>query len=172
MLNILCTYIQIVKEHRGYRPEHKAQSQKLNALRNQELSALSFQLWTIEWWRWTGSNRWPPACKAGALPAELHPQRIDDLILTIENSSYLLNLIFDLQLSIVNRAMVGLDGVEPSTSRLSGVRSNQAELQAPGIFGSQIEYWKPSFTENPISKIQNPIEPIIHIREHNLISQN
>ena len=26
--------------------------------------------------------------------------------------------------------MVGLDGFEPSTSRLSGVRSNQAELQA------------------------------------------
>ena len=25
------------------------------------------------WWRWTESNRWPPACKAGALPAELHP---------------------------------------------------------------------------------------------------
>ena len=28
----------------------------------------------IPWWRWTGSNRWPPACKAGALPAELHPR--------------------------------------------------------------------------------------------------
>jgi hypothetical protein len=28
------------------------------------------------WWRWTGLNRWPPACKAGALPAELHPQQI------------------------------------------------------------------------------------------------
>ena len=27
----------------------------------------------LSWWRWTGSNRWPPACKAGALPAELHP---------------------------------------------------------------------------------------------------
>ena len=27
----------------------------------------------LEWWRWTGSNRWPPACKAGALPTELHP---------------------------------------------------------------------------------------------------
>ena len=26
------------------------------------------------WWRWGGSNSWPPACKAGALPAELHPQ--------------------------------------------------------------------------------------------------
>ena len=31
--------------------------------------------------------------------------------------------------------MVGLDGVEPSTSRLSGVRSNQTELQAPYYFG-------------------------------------
>ena len=27
----------------------------------------------MRWWRWAGSNRWPPACKAGALPAELHP---------------------------------------------------------------------------------------------------
>ncbi len=27
------------------------------------------------WWRLTGSNRRPPACKAGALPAELNPHR-------------------------------------------------------------------------------------------------
>ena len=27
----------------------------------------------VSWWRWGGSNPWPPACKAGALPAELHP---------------------------------------------------------------------------------------------------
>ena len=26
-----------------------------------------------DWWRWWGSNPWPPACRAGALPAELHP---------------------------------------------------------------------------------------------------
>ena len=26
-----------------------------------------------KWWRIAGSNRWPPACKAGALPAELIP---------------------------------------------------------------------------------------------------
>ena len=26
-----------------------------------------------KWWRWGESNSWPPACKAGALPAELHP---------------------------------------------------------------------------------------------------
>ena len=36
---------------------------------------------TEEWWRMTGSNRRPPACKAGALPAELIPrmrQSIED----------------------------------------------------------------------------------------------
>ncbi len=26
----------------------------------------------FSWWTWPGSNRRPPACKAGALPAELH----------------------------------------------------------------------------------------------------
>ena len=34
------------------------------------------------------------------------------------------------RLNSIFRLMVGLDGVEPSTSRLSGVRSNQTELQA------------------------------------------
>ena len=26
-------------------------------------------------WRWWDSNSWPPACKAGALPTELHPHK-------------------------------------------------------------------------------------------------
>ncbi len=49
--------------------------------------------------------------------------------------------------------MVGLDGFEPSTSRLSGVRSNQAELQA----------------------LAQSFEPICisgKLKEHILISQN
>ena len=29
---------------------------------------------TAGWWRWWESNPWPPACRAGALPAELHPR--------------------------------------------------------------------------------------------------
>ena len=33
------------------------------------------------WWRQTGSNRRPPACKAGALPAELCPQNQSDAAL-------------------------------------------------------------------------------------------
>ena len=31
---------------------------------------LSLPLWV---WRWWDSNPWPPACRAGALPTELHP---------------------------------------------------------------------------------------------------
>ena len=27
------------------------------------------------WWRWRDSNPWPPACRAGALPTELHPRK-------------------------------------------------------------------------------------------------
>ena len=49
------------------------------------------------WWSWTGSNRRPPACKAGALPTELQPPH----------------------------ALVGLDGFEPSTPALSRRCSNQ-----------------------------------------------
>ena len=48
------------------------------------------------WWSQAGSNRRPPACKAGALPAELWPH-----------------------------GLVGLGGLEPPTSPLSGVRSNR-----------------------------------------------
>ena len=35
--------------------------------------------------------------------------------------------------------MVGLDGFEPSASRLSGVRSDQAELQAPAFFRDSLQ---------------------------------
>ena len=31
--------------------------------------------YSYHWWRWWESNPWPPACRAGALPAELHPHR-------------------------------------------------------------------------------------------------
>ena len=55
--------------------------------------------------------------------------------------------------------MVGLDGVEPSTSRLSGVRSNQAELQALKIL-----YFVLDSTCNFNDKMQD--EPIIHFSEN------
>ena len=42
-------------------------------------SVFNDQIWKYNiyfQWRITGSNRWPPACKAGALPAELIPHRL------------------------------------------------------------------------------------------------
>lgn len=38
-----------------------------------------------DWWRQTGSNRRPPACKAGALPAELCPHTETPQVSTSDN---------------------------------------------------------------------------------------
>jgi hypothetical protein len=56
------------------------------------------------WWRMTGSNRRPPACKAGALPAELIPHEL-----------------FFARVACV----VGLVGFEPTTPALSRRCSNR-----------------------------------------------
>ena len=56
-----------------------------------------------DWWSQTGSNRRPQACKASALPTELWP-RPSGLWSSLK--------------------LVGLSGLEPLTSRLSGVCSN------------------------------------------------
>ena len=48
----------------------------------------------VVWWRLAGSNRWPPACKAGALPAELNPHIVDTFLLCLLSTSlYPLNWI-------------------------------------------------------------------------------
>ena len=51
-----------------------------------KLTGYSFFLYPLAfrlWWRWGGSNSWPPACKAGALPAELHPHFFQGLRIAI-----------------------------------------------------------------------------------------
>ena len=68
-----------------------------------------------DWWRMTGSNRRPPACKAGALPAELIPQYLD-----AEGSDNSLEPV-----ARSKRIMVGLVGFEPTTPALSRRCSNQ-----------------------------------------------
>src|SRR5581483_7230108 len=60
------------------------------------ISSIGCYLTFKEWWSQAGSNRRPPACKAGALPSELWPLNI----------------------------LVGLGGLEPPTSPLSGVCSS------------------------------------------------
>ena len=42
------------------------------------------------WWRLTGSNRWPPACKAGALPAELNPH-VSNSQCIMHNARWIMN---------------------------------------------------------------------------------
>src|SRR5689334_11871084 len=59
------------------------------------------------WWSQTGSNRRPPACKAGALPTELWPRTVAGNAHCFRNS------------------VVGLGRLELPTSRLSSARSNQ-----------------------------------------------
>ena len=41
--------------------------------------------WTRRWWRWWDSNPWPPACRAGALPTELHPHIYEVVFPVTEN---------------------------------------------------------------------------------------
>ena len=60
------------------------------------------------WWSQTESNRRHPACKAGTLPTELWPHSHGHL------------------------TVVGLDRLELSTLRLSGVRSNHLSYRPSG----------------------------------------
>ena len=67
------------------------------------------------WWSQTGSNRRPPACKAGALPAELWPlARTGTHGFWVRRTQWLSPQI-----------MVGLGRLELPTPRLSSVCSNQ-----------------------------------------------
>ncbi len=71
-----------------------------------------------KWWSLSGSNRRPPACKAGALPAELKPQSSGPLK-TSERQPRVHHA------SSNRRSVVGPGRFELPTSPLSGVRSNQ-----------------------------------------------
>ena len=91
-----------------------------------------FQLSIYLWWRVPGSNRWPPACKAGALPAELTPR-----LGTVSSFS----------------EVVGQNGLEPSTSRLSVVCSSQLSYWPILVFTS----WGTSFRSFSWSSIYSQL---------------
>jgi hypothetical protein len=87
--------------------------------------------WRPDWWSQTGSNRRPPACKAGALPTELWPlvQRR-----THQSAMPAFACATARQPSLrracraeaaERRRLVGLGRLELPTSRLSSARSNQ-----------------------------------------------
>ena len=70
------------------------------------------------WWSLSGSNRRPPACKAGVLPAELTPRGFR--LPASAGRCYR-----PLRGRGAEDNLVGLTRVELVTSRLSAVRSNQ-----------------------------------------------
>ena len=94
-------------------------------------------------WRRSGSNRRPPACKAGALPAELRPQKPKDL--GVERMAYALRqhrtatpsrceppLSLRGTFSFTKgKGKMGQGGLEPPTPRLSSVCSNQLSYWPP-----------------------------------------
>ncbi len=86
-------------------PEPRSRPAALRT-RRPESFGQTFAGTSTRWWSLSGSNRRPPDCKSGALPAELRPPN-----------------------------MVGRGGLEPPTSRLSGVRSNLLSYR-PGQAGS------------------------------------
>ena len=80
------------------------------------------------WWRQAGSNRQPIGCKPIALPIELCPH-----LGWHQTPGTLASSDQDRLASAFRSSpnLVGLVGLEPTASRLSGGRSSQPELQAP-----------------------------------------
>ena len=79
-----------------------------------------------KWWSQTGSNRRHPACKAGALPAELWPRAVNGQWSIVNGQKHARRLPPAIHhvTSHYPPNLVGLDRLELSTSPLSGVRSN------------------------------------------------
>jgi hypothetical protein len=91
-----------------------------------ELASLIRLRW-LRWWSQPGSNRRPQACKASALPTELWPRRPTRMV-----RMFPLAMGGGKPVARQSRvAMVGRVGVEPTTSRLSGVRSNHLSYRPP-----------------------------------------
>ena len=94
------------------------------------------------WWSQTGSNRRPPACKAGALPTELWPLQItgtgvgDRSRAGRGRTSPAQPEIPISDSDIGPLKLVGLERFELSTSRLSSARSNQLSYR-PGKRGGR-----------------------------------
>ncbi len=115
-------------------------------------SVLCPQRATRAWWSQTGSNRRPPACKAGALPTELWPRRAEgateDRPQMPEDRTLLASV-----LCPPSSDLVGLDRLERSTSPLSGVRSNHLSYRPVGPHGPTDDREQMSENRTPLTSV-------------------
>jgi hypothetical protein len=84
------------------------------------------------WWSQTGSNRRPPACKAGALPTELWPRAVIGDQYSVTRQPRLITGHW-----LLITGMVGLGRFELPTSRLSSARSNQLSYKPLPVISDQ-----------------------------------
>ena len=121
---------------------------RLSGVRSNQLSYKPiFQKLKAFEWRWRDSNSRPPACKAGALPTELHPLiGYFQIFIGLLWKTYGLKWAFVPPCTVSQRPM-GLSGLEPPTSRLSGVRSNQLSYK-PFLFSNLAATYSP--TPSPV----------------------
>ena len=86
----------------------------------------------VKWWSQTGSNRRHPACKAGALPAELWPRQVPTAAgRRPDDGCPAHSRLGHVKSRLIATIMVGLGRFELPTSRLSSARSNQLSYR-PG----------------------------------------
>ena len=128
-------------------------SASARALRSNGCTELLRERAEPDWWSQTGSNRRPPACKAGALPTELWPLAVGPAFSPrLKFAKALRQATFVITglpaEAAPQRRLVGLGRLELPTSRLSSARSNQLSYKpAPG-FRSQssvVRTWSPIF---------------------------
>ena len=76
-LNYIGYFFHFFKDQSTFQLQKPNNNTRHGASRHRMLSCLVSPCPAGRWWRQTGSNRRPPACKAGALPAELCPRVVN-----------------------------------------------------------------------------------------------
>ena len=106
------------------------------------------------WWRQAGSNRQPTGCKPVALPLSYAPGQCtaNSKQCSVQNDERFDVFTDYCALFTVHSSLVGLVGVEPTTSRLSGERSSQLSYRP--LLGSQLTV-RGSRKEKPLPSTVN-----------------
>ena len=73
---IPCDFLSLVGSSGLEPPTSRLSGARSNHLSYEPIQFSVYLVLSRHWWRWWESNPWPPACRAGALPAELHPHII------------------------------------------------------------------------------------------------